>query len=114
MAAKRRSLFGIGPTGSTPTSEVNQSKPRATTAPKHTPVAEKPMNLHDGNASIGSQGSGIEMIDIPNSRASRRMIRPPTGGTNPSKQEASSSINNNSMRPPSGQPAPLNQIQELH
>jgi len=35
----------------------------------------------DGNASIGSQGSGIEVLDIPNSRT-RRMIRPPTGGTN--------------------------------
>ena len=39
------------------------------------------MNLNEGNASMGSHGSGIEMIDNPNSRQ-RRMIRPPTGGTN--------------------------------
>ena len=55
------------------------------------------------------------MLDIPNSRT-RRMIRPPTGGTNNtggSKNEQSSSLGNkDSLRPPSGQP--LNQIEELH
>ena len=59
--------------------------------------------LADGNASMGSAGSGIEVLDLPNSRQ-KRMIRPPTGGTNPSgsKDANSSSLNNNSLRPPSG------------
>jgi hypothetical protein len=33
--------------------------------------------LVEANASVGSHGSGIEVIEVPNSRQ-RRMIRPPT------------------------------------
>lgn len=50
---------------------------------------------------MGSHGSGIETLDLPNSRQ-RRMIRPPTASGN--------------TKPPNLPPASnnLNQIQELH
>jgi len=48
-------------------------------------------NLMEGNASMGSHGSGIELIDIPNSRQQRKMIRPPTGG--PSSSSNTKNLN---------------------
>ena len=64
----------------------------------------------DGNASVGSGGSGIGIIDNPNSR-SRRMIQPPkTAGSSGAPAGAGGGL-----RPPIGQGNQnYNQIQELH
>lgn len=52
----------------------------------------------DGNASVGSGGSGIGIIDNPNSR-SRRMLQPPkTAGSS----GAPGGANVGGMRPPTG------------
>ena len=68
--------------------------------------------LLDGNASMGSQGSGIETLDIPNSRQ-RRMIRPPTGGGNSASRQSLGG-ENSANKPPAASKGGLNQIQELH
>jgi len=122
VAARRRALFGGG--GAV---QADAPKParRAQTTTRQAPVQqEKPAALlgldqpvlGDGNASIGSQGSAIELLEVPNSRA-RRMIRPPAGtsASRPSLGlDASGTSNAPSLRPPTGPDAGVNQIQELH
>ena len=117
MAARRRALFGGGPTGS----QADAPKPakRAQTTTRQAPVQpEKPAAsfgleqpaLGDGNASIGSQGSGIELLEVPNSRA-RRMIRPPAGASasRPARGlDASGASNPTTRRPPSGPDSGVN------
>jgi hypothetical protein len=83
IAAKKAKLFGGGLADSKDGSDnreqerSSQMAQRAMTAPKQNIQNQ---NMMDGNASMGSQGSGIEVLDLPNSRP-KRMIRPPTGGS---------------------------------
>ena len=108
MASKRKALFGGGLTPQHQQSVETPSEQDRQQITNKRPVTGPPLKqdniLADGNASIGSAGSGIEVLDLPNSRQ-KRMLRPPTGGTIPSgskEEKTSSSLNNNSLRPPSG------------
>ena len=110
LMQKKRTLFGAGsraPGGASDASKRSKSL-RPTTQDGAAGLSgsnEGMQLLAAADASVGSQGSGIETLDLPNSRARRRMVgqRPPTAGT----ANRPSDISQQS-RPPTG-PA-LNQI----
>lgn len=122
VAARRRALFG-GPSGAQADAPKPARRAQTTTRPAPaqpekpaTPFGAEQPALGDGNASIGSQGSGIELLEVPNSRA-RRRIRPPAAASasRPSLGlDASGTSNPPTLRPPSGPESGVDQIQELH